>query len=297
MAETRALVDLDLRLVHCFSVLAQYQHFGRAAVALHTTQPSLTRQIRRLENQVGTRLLERSPRGTSLTPAGEAFLPLADELLTVAGRALAQTHAVGVSRAITIGYTMNLIVTRAAQELSRLHPTAEVRTRHLSWDQPRTALLEHQVDAVLTRSPLNTQGLETIVLREEPRVLLLSTGHRLAERTSLTLDDIADEPMPRTSDPGWNAFWRIDPRPDGRPAPTGPLLEDLEDKSEAVASGRAVAIVPAGEYIQRLRPDLTTVPVAGLAPSEVLMATRRDDHRPLTRALQEIAKQVLSAED
>ncbi|CCB71043.1 protein of unknown function (plasmid) [Streptantibioticus cattleyicolor NRRL 8057 = DSM 46488] len=55
-----APVDLDLRLVQCFTVVAEHRHFGRAAEALHTTQPSLSRQIRRLEQQVGVRLLDRT---------------------------------------------------------------------------------------------------------------------------------------------------------------------------------------------------------------------------------------------
>src|ERR1035441_9489810 len=69
--------DLDLRLLRCFTVLADHQHFGRAANALHLTQSSLSRQIDRLEQQVGARLLDRTPRGSQLTEAGEVFLPLA----------------------------------------------------------------------------------------------------------------------------------------------------------------------------------------------------------------------------
>src|SRR5690242_15741983 len=69
--------DLDLRLLESFVAVAGHRHFGRAAEALHTTQPSLTRQIRRLERQVGVRLIDRTPRGSRLTEAGQAFLPQA----------------------------------------------------------------------------------------------------------------------------------------------------------------------------------------------------------------------------
>ncbi|TMV00484.1 LysR family transcriptional regulator [Streptomyces sp. DASNCL29] len=67
-------VDLDLRLVHSFTVIAEHRHFGRAAEALHITQPSLSRQIHRLEQQLGARLLDRTPRGSRLTEAGQVFL-------------------------------------------------------------------------------------------------------------------------------------------------------------------------------------------------------------------------------
>jgi hypothetical protein len=64
--------------------------------------------------------------------------------------------------------------------------------------------------------------------------------------------------MPQLPDPAWKAFWRIDPRPDGSPAPDGPLVHAFEDKIELIAAGQAVALVPAG--IGTIRPDPTTVP-------------------------------------
>src|SRR5438128_2496210 len=63
--------DLELRLVRYFIAVAEQRHFGRAAEALHITQPSLSRQVRRLEEQMGARLLDRTPQGTRLTEAGE----------------------------------------------------------------------------------------------------------------------------------------------------------------------------------------------------------------------------------
>src|ERR1700684_1138772 len=95
--------DLDLRLVRSFTVVAEHRHFGRAAAALHTTQPSLSRQIRRLEQQLGARLLDRTPQGTRLTDAGEVFLPLAAALLRSAGQATAQARAAAEPGQVTIG--------------------------------------------------------------------------------------------------------------------------------------------------------------------------------------------------
>lgn len=281
--------DLDLRLVRSFTVVAEHRHFGRAAHALHTTQPSLSRQIRRLERQMGACLLDRSPRGTELTEAGEAFLPLARTLLESAAGAMTHAWAAAQPKRITVGYTTNLIVTPAVVELRRRNPDAEVRAVHLPWNQPREALLDGRADVVVTRLPLRAEGLQATVLREESRILVVPLGHRLADRDFVTLDDIADEPMPRVPDPGWNAFWRIDPRPGGRPAPDGPLVEDVEDKIEHIAAGQAVAIVPAGEYLNRLRPGLTTVPLKGVTPSHVVLATRAGDHNRLVRAFRELA--------
>lgn len=143
--------------------------------------------------------------------------------------------------------------------LRRNHPDAEIRAVHLAWNEPRAALLEHRVDAVVCRLPLVTEGLEVTVLYPEPRVLIVPVGHRLAGKESVTVEDIADEPLPRmAADPAWNDFWRAGSTADG------PTLGSLEDKAELIASGELVAIVPAG--LSSYRPDLTEIPLHGVEP-------------------------------
>src|SRR6476469_595296 len=286
--------DLDLRLVRYFTVVAEHRHFGRAAVALRVAQPSLSRQIRSLEQRLGARLLDRTPQGTRLTEAGEVVLPLAKALLRSADEAQARTKAAARPTRITIGYMGNLFVTSAVRELRHRHPDADVRVLHMDWNEPREALLEHRVDAAVTRMPLATDGLDVTVLYDEPRALLVPLDHRLAGKEYVTLDDIADEPVPRVLDPAWNAFWRVDPRPDGRPAPDGPLVEDLQDKLEYIAAGQAVAIVSAGLQATAIRPELTTVPLEGVEPAHVVLATRAGDRNRLVADFRKIAKAHLT---
>ena len=295
MSEPLPPPDLDLRLVRYFTVVAEHRHFGRAAEALHVAQPSLSRQIRHLEQQLGARLLDRTPQGSRLTEAGEVFLPLARALLRSADQAAAHTRAAAQPSRITIGYTIGLIVTPAVRQLRREHPDADVQTLHLDWNQPREALLDHRVDAVVTRLPIRTGGLHVTILYDEPRVLLVPLDHRLAGKESVSIDDIADEPIPRLPDPAWNAYWRIDPRPDGRPAPDGPLVEAIEDKNELIAAGQAVAVIPAGVAVGSPRPDLTTIPLDGVEPSHVVLATRAGDRGRLVAAFRKCAQALLGA--
>jgi len=287
-------VDLDLRLVRYFTVVASHRHFGRAAADLRVAQPSLSRQIRRLEQQLGARLLDRTTQGTQLTEAGEVFLPRAKALLRSAAQAAASARGAAQPSRITIGYTASLIITPAVRELRGRHPDAEVHTLHLPWNEPREALLDHRVDAVVTRLPLHTDGLRVTILYDEPRVLLIPLDHRLAGKESVTLDDIADEPIPRLPDAAWNAYWRIDPRPDGTPAPDGPLVNAVEDKLELVAAGQAVAIVSAGLRGDRLHADVTTIPLEGVEPSHVVLATRASDHSRLVTAFRKCAQDHLT---
>jgi DNA-binding transcriptional LysR family regulator len=286
--------DLDLRLVRYFTAVADHRHFGRAAEALRVAQPSLSRQIRTLEQQLGARLLDRTPRGSQLTEAGETFLPRARALLRSAAQAAAATRAAAQPNRITIGYTTNLIITPVIRELRHRHPDTDLHTLHLDWNEPREALLEHRVDAVVARLPFPTSQLHVTVLYDEPRMLLVSAGHRLAGKESVTLDDIADEPIPRLPDPEWNAFWRIDPRPDGTRAPDGPLVSALADKLEVIASGQAVAIIPAATGTASPRPDLTAIPLHGVEPSRIVLATRADDRNRLLHALRKSAQAHLT---
>ncbi|NKQ54664.1 LysR family transcriptional regulator [Amycolatopsis sp. K13G38] len=277
-------MDFDLRLVRCFTVLAEHRHFGRAAAALHTTQPSLSRQLHRLEQQLGARLLNRTPHGSELTEAGEVFLPQAKALLRAAEQAAASTRAAARPSRITIGYITNIIVTPAVRELRHRYPEADVRTVHLDWREPREALLGHRVDAVVARLPFPTERLRVTVLHDEPRVLLVPVDHRLAGKESVTVDDLAGETLPRSTDPDWNAFWA-----DGAKA-DGPLIDSVEDKIELVASGQAVAIIPAPSGMTAFRDDLTTVALHGVEPSHVVLATRAGDRNRLVAAFRKAAE-------
>lgn len=292
------MADLDLRLVRYFTAVAEHRHFGRAAEALHITQPSLSRQIASLEQQVGARLLDRTPRGTRLTEAGEVFLPRARTLLRSAGQATAEARAAAEPGRFTVGFTSGVIVTDAVRELRRRHPEADVRSRHLRWDGARPALLDHQVDAVVTRLPFATDGLDVTVLYDEPRAVVIPVDHRLAGKESVTVDDIADEPMPRIigADPAWAAFWRLEPRPDGRPVPEGPEIQDLEDKFEVVAAGEALVVTAYPTGI-RLRPDLTSVPLHGVEPSQVVLAVRAADRGRLVTAFRKVARTHITRPD
>ncbi len=296
--DSPSLTDLDLRLVRYFTVVAQHENFGRAAAALHLAQPSLSRQVQRLEDQLGVRLLDRTPHGSSLTEAGQVFLPQAQALLRSARQATVSTRAAAPPGSITIGYVSEFIITPAVRDLRRKYPEAKVRTLHLDWDNAHTALPEHRVDAIVARMPFRfpAERMRVTVLYDEPRVLVVPDFHRLAGKESVTVDDFADEPLARF--PGartaWSAFWRLEPRADGRQAPLGPVVETFEDKLEVVASGQALAVLPAGYQHGGLRPDLVTIPIEGVEPCRVVVVTRAGERNRLVAAFRESARTHLT---
>jgi DNA-binding transcriptional LysR family regulator len=284
-------MDVDLRLIRYFTVVAEHGNFHRAAAALRTAQPSLSRQIQKLEKVLGVRLFERTRQGSHLTAAGKAFLPEALSLLRAAEGAANRARSAGGRSTLLIGYTGNLIVTPVVRELRRRGCT--VRTLHFSQSDVTGALTDHRIDVAVTRLPLPTDRLRVTVLYDEPRVLVVPVSHRLAGKELVTLHDFADEPLVRHPDPGLDAFWCIDPRPDGRPAPDGPTAATVEDKLELVAAGEALTLAPPGDEHTSLRRDLTFVPVHDVDPCRVVVATRANEPSPLIEQFRAVAVALL----
>ncbi|MFH8804268.1 LysR family transcriptional regulator [Streptomyces sp. NPDC017936] len=281
--------DLDLRLVRSFTVVAAHQHFGRAAADLHVAQPALSRQIQRLEKYLGTRLLDRTPQGTRLTPAGRTFLPRAQALLQAARQAELAVREQARTERIAIGYVEDLVITAAVQELRRRYPDAEITTRHLSCSDVG-ALFDKRVDALIARAPLPLAADDVSVtsLYEEPRMLVAPRDHPLADRTSVTAEELAgEETAPCAFETAEWTSYRI--------LGAGlPPIESYEDKLELVASGEAIAVLPVGDRRSSLRPSLVTVPIEGAPPSRVVLVSRKGDPNPMINNLRLAARTVLT---
>ena len=112
---------MELRQLRYFVGVAHERSVTRAAVALRVAQPALSRQIRQLENEVGVKLLERSPRGVKLTPAGEAFLIEAESILRQSEQAVrsAQRHDLAQRGQLKVGYVWGLFHTLVPQWVAR----------------------------------------------------------------------------------------------------------------------------------------------------------------------------------
>lgn len=287
-------MDLDLRLVRAFVAVADEGHFGRAARHLHVAQPAVSRQVRRLEAQLGTRLLDRTSRSVAVTAAGSAFLPDARVLLAAADAALRRLRQ---ERVLTVGFLPGIVPTPAVRAFRRQHPDMPVDVRRLEGSDQAAALRERRVDVCLGRLPMDREGLCVEALYDEPRVALLAADHRLASAPRVHLAELAGEPMVRHADlPSVSdAYWAMDPRLDGSRVVWGPVVTGLEEKLEQVAAGQAVTILPRSMAMTYTRDDVCVVPLADAPPSTVVLAWT-DDHRlaPLRASFLEMARGTLT---
>jgi DNA-binding transcriptional LysR family regulator len=290
--------DLDLRRLRYFVAVAERLHFGQAAASLHITQPALSRQIQQLEHDVGVELFARTSREVTLTPGGEQLLRDGRRLLATARGAMERArHATGRNQ-LTVGFMLGVNVDPVLRTFRERHPEIDLQLQRLRWWDQVDALLDGRVDVGFVRFPVPAQGLGLLPLYTEPVTVALPSGHPLAGRPSVRLADIADEPVLRYADApaAWNAFWSMDPRPDGTLPRHGPAIRDMEEIVEYVRAGSGVAFLPAPIATAFPRPDIAYVPVTGVQAGQIVLAWEATRDSALIEAFTEAAQQAIRPE-
>ena len=191
-------IDLSLRQLGYFVAVAEELHFGRAAARLHIAQPALSQQIRQLEDNLDTRLFERTTRRVSITPAGEILLEQARRLLVTADgveRAARELRdgARGVLRLGFVDSTAYELVPRFLKRYRAWRPNVDFELHSMSSDGQVEGLRDGRIDLGIGRTAAAAAGLESRVLGTEPLVLAVATEHALAGADDLTLARLTGE--------------------------------------------------------------------------------------------------------
>ena len=274
-------MDLDLRKLRYFVAVADRLHFGRAAAALHITQPVLSRQIRQLEQELNVELLDRSSRQVSLTPAGKRLAEDGARLLAASQAAVGRARSTGQGeQSLTLGFMLGMDLSAVTAEFARTHPEVEIQLQRLRWWNHAAALRDGRADVAFVRMPLPTEGLEITELYTEPICVALPAGHPLAAQPSVQLADLSEEPvlLYADADPEWNAAWTFDPRPDGSHPRSGPYVQDMEEIVAYARAGRGVAYLPVSATAEIAPRGVTFVRVDDVPPGRVVLAW--DAERP-----------------
>jgi DNA-binding transcriptional LysR family regulator len=285
-------MDLDLRKVRYFVAVAEELHFGRAAERLHIAQPVLSRQIRALEEELGSQLFVRDRRQTELTSAGQQLLEDARPLLANAdavhrrvGRTARGPHS------FTVGFMPGLLVTSAVRSLSAAHPDLRVDVIRTSWDDQVEVVHDGRVDVSYVRLPVDQTGLTLTPLFSEPRFVALPADHRLAGKESVNIADLADEHLLQNPDavPEWGET-AVEMRSQVHRRPI-PVIRTVEEKLEHVATGHGIVILPRSTATFYRRPDVTCIRVEDIGPNRVSLAWDATRRSKLISEFAELAKQ------
>jgi DNA-binding transcriptional LysR family regulator len=290
---------LDLRLVDYFVAVAEELHFGRAAERLHIAQPSLSQQIRRLEQQLGVTLLDRNSRNVRLTRAGEALLREGRRALAQSQRAISATRAAG-AELLTVGFYGSAGRALLPAVLTAFHerqPVTEVSVREIllgSIDE----ILDGKVDVAFTRLLPDQTELEVEIIAEEPRVVALAKTHPLAAYETLTFADLGDESFivnPMVPNAGSPARWLAEQRRHDLPGRVAAEARSPQEIMALVGAGKGVCLVPAAAALHDPRPEVAYVPVTDADPAVVSLAWLPDRSSPTLNAFVATAREVASA--
>jgi LysR family hydrogen peroxide-inducible transcriptional activator len=191
---------MELHQLRYFCAVAEAGSFSRAAEQSHVSQPSLSQQIMKLEDELGARLFDRLGRSVRLTETGQTFLPRARavlrELEAARGDVVEQKLSIGGS--VTIGVIPTVAPYFLPQRLtrfSRKHPQVQLTVV----EEITPALLEllraSKADLAILALPIRGHEFETFPLLVEPLFAALPQGHKLAKRRSLSLKDLRSQPF------------------------------------------------------------------------------------------------------
>ena len=209
------MADIETRLFRYFAVLAQEQHFSRAAHLLNITPPTLTHQIKKLERLVGARLVERKGNThVALTQAGLRFFERAQHVLRQVEEAkiVAQQAQRGEVGRINIGFMATAvcsgILQRSLADFRRANPAIEINMRKLVPMDQIKAIMGKDLDAGFTRSPHKyPAGLEGFEIYRQPMVLALPAKHPLTRRKTINPAALKEELFINTGPEIDVGFW------------------------------------------------------------------------------------------
>jgi DNA-binding transcriptional LysR family regulator len=267
-------VDLDLRKVRYFVVLAEELNYRRAAERLHVAQPVLTRQIRSLERDLAAQLFERGRAGTRLTDAGRQLLTDAQGLLADAQATRRRVARLGGTiRTFTIGFMPGLTVTAPARAFAASHPEVTVDVLRTDWTDQVQVLRDGRVDIGYVRMPIDLTALSSCLLFTEPQVAVVPVAHRLADRDRVSVHELVGERLLQHPNavPEWATLHST-------PLVAARQPRSVEEKLEWVAAGEGFSVVPQSVATYYQRADITWMVLTDVAPNEVRLAWPTAQH-------------------
>jgi DNA-binding transcriptional LysR family regulator len=285
---------MELRHLRYFVAVAEELHFRRAAERLHVAQPAVSEQIRKLEEELGVRLFDRTQRSVSLTDSGNAMLEEARRVLHQAdvAQAAARNARDHATMRLRIGYLPDSLprtVSRAMQVLVASAPSVQISLETGTAVRLTADVRAGRLDAVVVGLPAPVNGLRATPVGHQHAVLALPVTHPHAVDSAISLERLAPERLvmlPRDTNPPFHSAVVSMCREAGL-SPT--LIEVGEPNVEhallAVASGSGMALLPESAAERYVAPGVRFVPLEGVNPAfESAVLTDRDTDNLATAA-------------
>jgi LysR family hca operon transcriptional activator len=299
-----SLGQVELRHLRYFVAVSEELNFTRAAARLRTAQPSLSQQIRQLEQDVGVQLLDRNRQQVSLTNAGRIFLQQARDILgrIEHARHLAIKAAEGRAGDLSVGTfpSADVRILPALRPLITRHlPDLRLILHSKYAVDPVEGLKSGALDVAFMRGPLDDDGLDGIELLRERLVIVLPSHHPLARRKRIqvrSLDDLPCITMERSFSPPLHDAAATLYREAKIRMHAVSSADNVLGHLQLVQEGLGFALLP--ESISALLPPGVTFRPLDCSPApslSIVAAWKRGNHARLVREFIELARQCTAS--
>ncbi len=290
-----------------FVTVAEEGQFTRAARRLHVAQPAISQAIAQLESELGLQLLERHPRGVTLTPAGSAFYEKARVAVAAAAEAALTAQSLARADEGTIefgflGVPPGLDSPAALETFARQFPAIDVRYRELPFPSLPTATWIAEVDVAACHAPPADPDVWSELVRVEPRVVLAPVRNSLAAMDELTLEDVLEETFiglhPSVA-PAWASFWSLDDHRGGPPRRvTVDRAFNPQEVIAALSMRDAITTVPssAARVIAGPVAGIRAIPLLDAEPARMTLVGHETRRNPLVATMLEFARSLRPAQ-
>lgn len=291
-------MNVELRHLRSFLVVAEELNFTKAAARLHLAQQALSTQIQQLEQELGVLLFVRTTRKVSLTSSGRTLLEKVPDALRQLDAVIEGIRSdTGHSGRLTLGLLATSLLDftpKLLRAFSQARPNVQVSIRSFPFNDPTGGVQDGQCDAALVWQPFTHRELACEDLFPDPRVALLAADHPLARLDRVPASALAEEAFVWVEgmDPVARDFWTLADQRHGRPPRIGAHITGFEDLFAAVRAGQAVASSPASVAAALPWEDLVTRPVDDLPPAIVALCWRPAGSSSLVDALIDCARKV-----
>ncbi|MGQ4660087.1 LysR substrate-binding domain-containing protein [Lysobacter sp. F6437] len=265
---------MNLRDLRYLLALADHKHFGRAAAASFVSQPTLSTQIRKLEEELGVALVERAPRRVMLTPIGRDIAERArrviaevDQMVEVARRS--QDPEAGTVRLGLFPTLAPYLLPHVLPAVRERFPRLELLLVEEKTDQILARLRDGRLDAGILALPLHDEQLHVEPLFDEPFLLAVPRGHAMARQDSLNLGQLDDQHLLLLEEGHCLRDQALDVcRMSGADERDGFRATSLETLRQMVASGVGITLLPvlAIQPPVPVSPDIALLPFKGQPP-------------------------------
>jgi DNA-binding transcriptional LysR family regulator len=291
-------MPIGLHHLRYFVAVAEEGNVSRAADRLHVAQPSLSAQIKYLEDHLGTALFRRHPRGVELTRAGALFLVEARKSVQAADAAVAAARTaaraeVGRLRAGFIVGTQVEATSRILRAFRQRYPGVELELAEYTFADPSAGLNDGEVDLAFVMPPISHSGLSFEEIYHVPRVAVLSETHALARRGTISVRELFDDAwiVADTDDHICRDFWLAMNHRGGKPPKLGPTTASIDKFIQLAVAGEVVGLAAAWVKDAFNRPGVSFVPVIDVEPAVTALAWRRSASNPLTERFLAVAQE------